>query len=261
MIDSTNSNTTNQSTVAAFAILEEMVGHSENVRVTDIAATLGMPRARVFRYLQTLMQLGYVQQDPLTDRYRLTLKLFHLGQAIADGTQLTSVARPIMAGLRNTVRQTVTLSIPEDVGMRVIEIVRVETPVQIVTKPGAVLSFYASAQGKIALAWGDPQYRARTEAAIAANEAALQGRDMMWLDAEIAHARRTGWAVAPEETLPGVNAISAPILDHDGDFVATITIVGSVLHIAPNPSEHFITSVLEAAREISTNLGLLEYPV
>jgi len=261
MIDSKNSNTTNQSTVAAFAILEEMAGHSENVRVTDIAATLGMPRARVFRYLQTLMHLGYVVQDPLTDRYRLTLKLFHLGQAIADGTQLTSVARPIMAALRDTVGQTVTLSIPEDAGMRVIEIVRVETPVQIVTKPGAVLSLYASAQGKIALAWGDPKYRAQIEAAFAADEVALQGRDMAWLDGEIAHARETGWAVAPEETLPGVNAISAPILDRDGNLAATITIVGSVLHIAPDPAAHFITSVLRAAREISTDLGLLEYPV
>jgi DNA-binding IclR family transcriptional regulator len=261
MIDSKNSNTTNQSTVAAFAILEEMAQHSADSRVTDIAAKLDMPRARVFRYLQTLMHLGYVRQDPATDRYRLTLKLFHLGQAIADGTQLTSVARPVMAALRDTVGQTVTLSIPETDGMRVIDIVRMETPVQIITKPGALLALHASAQGKIALAWGDPKYRARIEAAIAADEVALQGRDMAWLDAEIAHARKTCWAVAPEETLPGVNAISAPIFDSTGQFVATITIAGSVLHITPTPSEHFIVSVLQAARDISGDLGSMEYPV
>lgn len=260
MIDSKNSNTTNQSTVAAFAILEEMAQHSEDSRVTDIAAKLDMPRARVFRYLQTLMHLGYVRQDPTTDRYRLTLKLFHLGQAIADGTQLTSVARPIMAALRDAVGQTVTLSIPETDGMRVIDIVRMETPVQIITKPGALLALHASAQGKIALAWGDPQYRARLEA-MAADELALQGRDMAWLDAEIAHARKTCWAVAPEEALPGVNAISAPIFDSTGQFVATITIAGSVLHITPTPPEHFIVSVLQAARDISGDLGSKEYPV
>lgn len=261
MLDSKNSNTTNQSTVAAFAILEEMAQHSEDSRLTDIAAKLDMPRARVFRYLQTLMYLGYVRQDPLTDRYRLTLKLFHLGQAIADGTQLTSVARPIMSALRDTVGQTVTLSIPEADGMRVIDIVRVETPVQIITKPGALLALHSSAQGKIALAWGDPQYRARLTAVIATDAVALQGRDMAWLDAEIAHALQTGWAVAPEETLPGVNAISAPIFDSTGQFVATITIAGSVRHITPTPSEHFIVSVLKAARDISGDLGLAEYPV
>lgn len=261
MVESKNSNTTNQSTVAAFSILEEMAQHSEPARVTDIAATLNMPRTRVFRYLQTLMQLGYVRQDPITDRYRLTLKLFQLGQAIADGTQLTSVARPVMSALRDKVEQTVTLSIPEEAGMRVIDIVRMETPVQIVTKPGALLSLHASAQGKIALAWGDPKYRARMEAALAAEEVALQGRDLNWLDAEIAHAQSACWAVAPEETLPGVNAISAPIFDRDGQFTATITIAGSVLHIAPEPAEIYIESVLHAARAISADLGHMEYPV
>jgi DNA-binding IclR family transcriptional regulator len=261
MVKTKNSNAINQSTVAAFSILEEMAHHSEPARVTDIAATLNMPRTRVFRYLQTLMQLGYVRQDPLTDRYRLTLKLFQLGQAIADGTQLTSVARPVMSWLRDAVGQTVTLSIPEDAGMRVIDIVRVESPVQIITKPGALLSMHASAQGKIALAWGNKKYRARIEAAFATKEVALQGRDLAWLDAEISHAKENCWAVAPEETLPGVNAISAPIFDQEGQFTATITIAGSVLHIAPEPSELFTTSVLQAAREISADLGLMEYPV
>lgn len=261
MDDIKNSNVANQSTLAAFAILEEMAQHSEDCRGTDLATALQMPRTRVFRYLKTLVQMGYVRQDPATSRYRLTLKLFHLGQAIADGTQLTSVARPIMVALRDKVAQTVTLSIPEDAGMRVIDMLRVQAPVQIITRPGALVSLHASAQGKVALAWGDPKYRDRIEAALGDQSLALQGRDIAWLDAEIAQARDSGWAVAPEETLPGINAISAPIFDNSGAFIATITIVGSVLHIAPTPSEHMIASVLQAAREISADLGLLEYPV
>lgn len=261
MSDVKNSNTTNQSTVAAFSILEEMAHYSEPARVTDIANRLGMPRARVFRYLQTLMQLGYVRQDTATDRYRLTLKLFHLGQAIADGTQLTSVARPIMAALRDAVGQTVTISIPEDDGMRVIDIVRVETPVQIVTKPGAVLPFQTSAQGKVALAWGNPKYLTQIQATFGTDETAFEGRGLDWIISEIDRARTTGWAMAPEETLPGVNAISAPIFDAEGNMVATITIVGSVMHITREPSAEYISRVLQAARDISTDLGFMEYPL
>jgi DNA-binding IclR family transcriptional regulator len=261
MTDKTNSNTTNQSTVAAFSILEEMALHSEPSRITDVASALQMPRARVYRYLQTLIQLGYVRQDPATERYRLTLKLFHLGQAIADGTLLTSVARPVMAALRDVMEQTVTLSIPEETGMRVIDIVRIDSPVQIVTRPGAVLSFHSSAQGKIALAWGNPAYHAQINAARAAGDPDLAGLDLNWLDNEIKHARITGWAVAPSETLPGVNAISAPIFDNEKRFVATITIVGSVQHIEPEPSSHYVASILKAAREISNDLGLMEYPI
>lgn len=261
MTSSGNSNTTNQSTVAAFAILEELARHDEASRVTDVAATLGMPRARVYRYLQTLMQLGYVQQNPETERYRLTLKLFHLGQAIADGTQLTSVARPVMMQLRDRVNQTITLSIPEEGGMRVIDIVRADTPVQIITRPGTLMEFHASAQGKVALAWGEEGYRERVSAAIARGDEAMGERDEAWLEDVIAQGRKTGWAVAPEETLPGLNAVSSPIFDSAGTFVATITVAGSVKEITATPSQDYIDAALEAARDISGHLGLMEYPV
>lgn len=261
MPPTTDSNRTNQSTVAAFAVLEEMAKHTEPSRVTDIAANLGMPRARTHRYLQTLVQLGYVRQDPATERYLLTLKLFHLGQAIADGTQLTAVARPIMAALRDRLQQTVTLSIPEDNGMRVIDIVRVETPVQIVTRPGALLPLQSSAQGKVALAWGSTSLLARFNQMLDDNDPSLAGIDRDALIAEIAQTRAKGWAVAPQEILPGVNAVAAPVFDNEGRFIATITVVGSVQHIEPTPDTAIVTAALNAAREVSNNLGYLEYPV
>lgn len=253
MPDRSSSNVTNQSTVAAFAILEEMVRQNEPSRVTDLANALGMPRARIYRYLQTLVSLGYVRQDPVTERYRLTLKLYHLGQAIADGTQLIAAARPVLQALRDAVGQTVTISIPESTGMRVLDIVRVETPVQIVTRPGAILSVYRSAQGKIALAFGTMDTSGLPDTD--------QPRDRARFDAEVARARDTGWAVAPEETLPGVNALSAPIFDIDNRLVATITVVGPVTDLEPEPAPHFIAALSRAAREISAEIGCMEYPL
>lgn len=261
MSEGERANLNNQSTIAAFAILEQMATHSEPSRVTDLAAELGMPRSRIYRYLQTLVSLGYVAQDPATERYRLTLKLFHLGQAIADATQLTSVARPLMVALRDELKQTVTLSIPEETGMRVIDIVRVETPVQIVTRPGAILPLHSSAQGKVALAWGTPSYRAALDAARAAGAPGLAGVDFARLDRQIAAARASGWADAPEETLPGVNAVSAPVFDIEARFVATITVVGSVQDIKPEPAAVYVTAVVRAARRISAELGCMEYPL
>lgn len=250
----------NHSAIAAFQIIEEMAPMNEDVRVTDLAKRLSMPRAKVYRYLQTLCNIGYVRQDPVSERYRLTLKLFHVGQAIADGTQLTSTARPVMVQLRDKTSLTCTLSIPEDTGMRVVDIVRVDSPVQIVTKPGVLLAFHASAQGKIALAFGDQK---RLSELLAADFAPLpNGKvfDPARLQSEVEQARKTGWAVAPEETLSGLNAISAPIFDLENKFIATITIAGSVQDIPPEPSAALCQAVIQAARAISKDLGCTEYP-
>ena len=52
---------------------------------------LGVSKVRVFRFLRTLLSLGYVLQDPETEKYRLSYKLYHLGQALAE--QLLLVRR------------------------------------------------------------------------------------------------------------------------------------------------------------------------
>lgn len=219
-----------------------------------------MPRAKIYRYLQTLCNIGYVRQDPVSERYRLTLKLFHVGQAIADGTQLTSTARPVMVQLRDKANLTCTLSIPEDGGMRVVDIVRIDSLVQIVTKPGALLSFHASAQGKIALAFGDEERLAQVLSGELAPLPNGKSFDPAPLQSEVEKARKTGWAVAPEETLSGLNAIASPIFDLENKFIATITIVGSVQDIRPEPSATLCKAVTQAARAISKDLGCTEYP-
>ena len=250
----------NQSTQVAFLIIEQMATVGESVRLTDLARRLEMPKARVFRFLQTLMQLGYVDQNEQDDRYRLTLKLFHLGQAIADSTQLTSVARPVMVRLRDSLEQTTTLSIPETDGMRVVDIVRVESPVQIVTRPGAMLAFHASAQGKLALAFGDPASWQALDGRPLARFTESTNTDLTVLRREVEAARQNRWAVAPEETLRGVNALSAPVFDVANRFIATITIAGSVQDVPPVPTPIQIEAVCTAARAISESLGCMEYP-
>lgn len=251
--------TANQSTQVAFRIIEEMAPVGEGMRVTDLARRLGMPKARIYRFLQTLVAIGYVVQDPETERYRLTLKLYHVGQAIADGTQLITVARPEMIRLRDATGQTTTLSVLEEQGMRVIDIVRMETPVQIVTKPGALLDFHASAQGKLALAFGPARLWdvVRSRPLQAVTEDTLT--DIARLEDEVAEVRARGWAVAPSQLLPGINAVSAPILDATNSMVGSINIAGPVQTIRPEPDAAQISAVRAAGRTISVSLGCTEY--
>jgi len=250
--------TANQSTQVAFRIIEEMAPLGDGVRVTDLARRLGMPKPRIYRFLQTLVTIGYVQQDPETERYHLTLKLFHLGQAIADGTELITVARPILIRLRDATGQTTTLSLIEAQGMRVVDIVRMETPVQIVTKPGALLGFHSSAQGKLALALGSPALLDYVRAHPLEATTPRTNTDLKRLEKELEVVKKRRWATAPEETLPGVNAISAPIFDVTNTMVATITIAGWVQTIRPEPDEALVNAVRAAAQSISESLGSTE---
>lgn len=252
--------TSNQSTQVAFLIMEAMAEIGEPVALTDLARRLGMPKPRAFRFLKTLLAMGYVLQDPETDRYRLSLKLFHLGQAVADRTVLLTEARPLMVQLRDQTQQTVTLSLVEPQGMRILDMVRAASPVQIVTRPGALLDFHSSAQGKLALAFGDPSLWVVVRSGPLRKWTPKTNTDPAVLEAQVERIRRQGWADAPEETLPGVNALSAPIFDLSNEIIGTVNIAGPVTTLTSPPDQALIDAITRAARSISINLGCREFP-
>lgn len=248
----------NQSTQVAFLIIEEMAAIGEPVELSALARRLGMPKPRIHRFLRTLLSVGYVLQDPVSERYRLSLKLFHLGQAVADQTVLLTEARPLMVQLRNATSQTTTLSVIEATGMRVLDIVRADSPVQIVTRPGALLDFHSSAQGKLALAFGPGEAWKVVRAGPLKQWTPLTNTRLSDLEAQVDGVRAQGWAEAPEETLSGVNALSAPVFDASRQLVATITIAGPMAAIPSPPRSDQIKAVRQAAATISSNLGYTE---
>lgn len=248
----------NQSTQVAFLLIEEMAAIGEPVELRDLARRLAMPKPRVYRFLKTLTTLGYVLQDAATERYRLSLKLYHLGQALADQTELLTEARPQMVKLRDATRQTVTLSIVERSGMRVLDIVRAHSPIEIVTRPGALLDFHSSAQGKIALAYGSSEHWKAVRSGPLRKWTPHTNVSVSELEAQVETVRARGWADAPEETLAGVNALSAPVMDVTGRFAATITIAGPMAAIPSPPEPSQIELVQSAAMTISGNLGFTE---
>jgi len=241
----------NQSTQMAFMIIEVMAEIGQPVGLSDLARRIGVSKVRVFRFLRTLLSLGYVLQDPETEKYRLSYKLYHLGQALADSTDILREARPVMVELRDATGFTVSFSQMEHGGMRILDMVRTEQPVVIVTRPGALLDFHASAQGKIALAFGG----AKLAATALRQWTSETSTDRSAVEAEVAEVRTRGWADAPNQTLQGVTAVSAPVFDMTGDFVATLTIAGPTNTIGTPPDPRYVEALTAAARKISRNLG------
>lgn len=245
----------NQSTQAAFHIVETMAEHGGSIGLSDLSRRMGMPRARVYRFLRTLLEMGYVSQDPQTEQYRLTLKIYHVGQAVADSTALVTEARPVLMRLRDEINQSISLSAVEGEGMRILDLIRVETSVQIVLRPGALLPFHASAQGKIALAFGNMDAWNLIRSDPLTRYTPRTCTDPGELMKTVESARINGWAEAPEEMIPGLNAIAAPVFDSTGQLVATIGVAGLINNITSPPSEAFIEKICSSANSISTRLG------
>src|SRR5215831_5054763 len=63
----------------ALRLLELLTQAPDGARLTDLAQSLGVNRAIPHRALSELIEMGYVRQDPDTERYLATFKLGALG--------------------------------------------------------------------------------------------------------------------------------------------------------------------------------------
>lgn len=244
-----------QAVVFALNTLEYIAQCQTSVGVTELARAFDTTKSRMHRHLQTLMSAGYLVREDQTERYRVSARLMALGQAVSEGFELASAAREVVREVRNTLGHAVALSQTETEGVRILLLMPSKSNIEIAVKPGSMLTFHASAQGKIALAFGDPALLRDVLTRKLPTISAYTITDPAKLTAEIELTRKRGWATAPNETMVGLNALSAPIFDALGHYVGAIAVTDSVQFIAENPSAEQVRHLTEAAARISANLG------
>lgn len=88
-----------QSLKRTFDILEYIGSNGNLVRVNDIAHALGLQKTTVHNFLAGLKELGYIEQDELTPRYRITAKINQLDFSGIPYYDLRNNLKPIMERL------------------------------------------------------------------------------------------------------------------------------------------------------------------
>jgi DNA-binding IclR family transcriptional regulator len=244
-----------QAVLLALQVVEHLSQSRAPVGVSELARHFGTTKSRMHRHLQTLVAAGYVARESESDRYRSSGRLISLGQAASETFELTRVARPVMEDLRERLGHAVTLSQPEDDGMRVMATIRGTSEYEFGVRPGSMLAPHATAQGKLLLAFGDT--RVHEHLAGQPLPAATPQTIVDWtkLRSEIAQVKRQGWATAPNQTILGINALAAPILDVAGTFLGAIAIVDSIQFVADKPTDKQLRAIRAAARTISAGCG------
>jgi DNA-binding IclR family transcriptional regulator len=244
-----------QAVLFALQILEHVAEQREPIGVTTLAEHFQTNKSKIFRHLKTLEKQGYVIQDETSERYRIGARLIALGHAISGSVDIVREATVVMRKVRNALNLSVVLSMLDSDGVRVVSVESGTSAVEITVRPGSLMDYHASAQGKIALAYGpDHLLKHALKQGLKVHTPATLSTQAA-LEKELKTIVRQGWAVAPDEAVTGLNALATPIFDASGKLVAAIAIVDSVQFIPKKPSEMQIATLVQAGRTISENIG------
>ena len=83
-----------------FRVLEAFTAERTEMGLAEVARAAGIDNATAFRFLNTLVQLGYVEKIPEAKRFRLTLKCIDLGFNAIARTDLRELRAPAAARTR-----------------------------------------------------------------------------------------------------------------------------------------------------------------
>ncbi|MGH2404460.1 MAG: IclR family transcriptional regulator [bacterium] len=245
----------------AARVLRALAADGESLRLSDLSLQLGVSKSTLSDLLATLEHLGFVERDGDARTFRLGYGLLELANAVLRRLDLRQVARPYLTRLQNQIGETAVLHVPDGDGALIVDRVESDHQLKVVAPVGHRLPPLAGSVAKVfAAQLPDRELTAllRTHPLRAFTPRAITSPQRY--HREVADARRLGYAIDDEEYLPGVRAVSAPVLGSAGRAVATVTVVGSSVRLSDARMRQAATSLLEAAGETSRRLGAPAYP-
>lgn len=224
--------------------------------VVEAAERLGRPKSTASRWLRAMADEGFLERDPETSRYRLSLALAALGEVARQSTSLQQLGRPILEAIAAETGETSNLVVLDGSHAVNVEVVRSSHPVQHVGVLGRRLPLHATAAGKVLMAWLPPGRRRALLHGPLDAWASCTRTDPDLIEAELDAVRERGYATAWRELEEDLAAVSAPVRDHRSVVVAAVTTSLPISRTSPDRLHPLGEHVREGADRLSRALGL-----
>ena len=239
------------------AILELLASHAEGLTQNRIAGALGNAVSENFRMLEVLLRCGFVEKTPARDAFRLTPKLFVMGQQFPPVQRLLDAALPRMRALSALVGQSCHLAVGTHRRFLVLANVESSQPISFTVRPGGMWPYEEGVSGRTLLAFRRPEiYEAWKERMQAEGEAI----DWAVLEPALARIRQRGYEEAESRFVTGITDIAAPIRDPRGEALAALCLPYVSFRSASHTREQARRELLLAAGELQTTLGAASKP-
>jgi DNA-binding IclR family transcriptional regulator len=250
------------------AIIELLADGARSMPLGAVSDRLDLPKSGAHRLLATLVELGWVEQEPDTGFYRLTMRLAVLGQQFYVATGIPDICQPLLDRLARQSREFARLAVVD--GDSLVWVAHAQgARGGLVYQPSLMsntVPLYATASGKAWLA------TLRSDDAVQKivknggfKDADKYGPNVLRsIEALLKEVKRTaqrGYGLASSEAEPGVTAIAAAICSIvDGTALGTVSVAGPSVRMTEARIQELAPLVRQGAAELANLWPLRRQP-
>ncbi len=236
--------------------LFELIAESGPYRFSEILEQTDLPKATLHRLLAELTDEKLVSFDEKTNLYRAGFRVLELANHVWTRSDIRTLARDQLEGLSAFTHETVQLSVHSDTQMVVIDHVESRESVRLSISIGTQVPVYCTGVGKVMLAWCDKKHLESILSRISfARFTSNTITDVSALKQELVQVSERGYAIDSEEHFAGSCSIAAPIVDHTGRAVASISITAPTFRASVDQLLQWREPLIASAASISGRLA------
>lgn len=237
-------------------LLGEFSRTEKELTPPELARRLQLPRTTVFRLINTLENLGFVQRTADGRGVRLGMAVLRLGFEYLASLELTQLGQPILERLCEAIGHPCNLVIRD--GRQIVYVAKVmpPSPLRSAVQVGTRLPAHATVLGRVLL-----EDLSMAELRTLYPEDKLEAfsdttpRSVRELFDLVQADRDRGYVAGEGFFEAGISTLAAPVRDHSGRVVAALGATINSPHIAPERVDTLRGAVRGAADALSRQLN------
>jgi len=241
--------------IKALRMLTHLAESGEPLALADLSRALNLPKPTGYRLAQALVSAGFVQKDPLTNRYLIGANFEHIAlNALKHGAGHSS-RRLLMNQLADRLGARVNFTLLKSGNLSFVEWVDSTAPLRVDIRADAPMPVHGSASGKLLLAFGPEELQAhflRTAPYERFTDNTITSAE--GLDQEMKKIRKRGHSEDNEELLPGVVCVAVPVRNRAGMVIAGLAVMSPTGTMSLKELRAALPVISECADKISLEI-------
>jgi DNA-binding IclR family transcriptional regulator len=240
----------------AFDIIELLATQGSGLSISELQRGLHLPLSSAATIVYTLQDLGYLERDEVTSRYRLSVKMLGIARHALDRLDLSSRCHNLLEELVRRSGLTGHLAVLRAGESMYIDRVPSEGLVQVSSYVGMRWPVHISAVGKALLA-----FLPESELQHALQKLKLKKVTLSTIiskplfEKQLRSFRRLGYTWEQNEGEIGLGCVAAPVFGAHREVVAAISLTGTTHQVSKDKIPALGVLVKQYAQQMSLRMG------
>ena len=245
----------------ALAVLDQIASYGRPVRFTELLGDSPLPKATLYRFVQTLNNQGMLQYDPERQTYTPGLRLVRLAHAAWAQSSLAPVARPHLDALSHETGETVHLAQLDHAQVLYVDKRNARDPVEMFSQAGKVGPAYCTGVGKAMLAFlPEPELNTVLAQQSWHRFTATTHVSGESLRRELADIRGEGLSFDREEHEADIICVATPILNSQSRPLGALSVTGTTRRTSLDTLRDLGPRLKQAAQAIAQDAESWLFP-